>query len=190
MGSMVTGKTALVVIDLQEAMRADRDAGYPWANSEAPATAGRLLAAFRAADLPVVHIHHHGTDPADGFHPDNPLSRPMPETAPHPGELVVVKTGSSGFIGTGLEVLLRDAGLDHLVLVGGEANMCVESTTRMAGNLGFRTTVVADALVNFQRTRRDGVVVPPRDVLEMSLANLMSFATVVESDDILADLGV
>ena len=185
---MVTGKTALVVIDLQEAMRADRDAGYPWANPDAPETAGRLLAAFRGADLPVVHVHHHGTDPEDGFHPDNPLSRPMPETAPQPGEPVVVKRGSSGFIGTGLEVLLREAGFDHLVLVGGDANMCVESTTRMAGNLGFRTTVVADALVNFQRTRRDGVVVPPRKVLEMSLANMMAFATVVESRALLDEL--
>ncbi|MBC7737332.1 MAG: isochorismatase family protein [Candidatus Saccharibacteria bacterium] len=35
------------------------------------------------------------------------------------------------------------------MIVGGEANMCVESTTRMAGNLGFQTSFVADALVNF-----------------------------------------
>lgn len=34
----LTRKTALVVIDLQEAMRTDRDAGYPWANPDAPAT--------------------------------------------------------------------------------------------------------------------------------------------------------
>ena len=180
--------TALVVIDLQEAMRADRDAGYPWANPEAPATAGRILAAFRAAGLPVVHVHHHATHPDDGFHPDNPLSRAMPEVAPRDGEPVVIKHGSSGFIGTGLEALLREAGHDALVVVGGEANMCVESTTRMAGNLGFKTRVVADALVNFQRTRRDGVVVPPRDVLEMSLANMGSFAQIVDSAEILAEV--
>ena len=180
--------TALVVIDLQEAMRADRDAGYPWANAEAPETAGRLLAAFRQAGMPVVHIHHAATHPDDGFHPDNPLHRPMPETAPVAGEVVVVKRGSSGFIGTGLEDILRKAGHDTLVIVGGEANMCVESTARMAGNLGFKTTVVADALVNFQRTRRDGVIVPPRDVLEMALANLSSFARIVESGEVLAEV--
>jgi nicotinamidase-related amidase len=181
-------KPVLVVIDLQEAMRADRDAGYPWANPDAPETAGRLLAAFRAAGLPVVHVHHHGTDPADGFHPDNPLSVAMPEVAPVPGEPVVIKQGSSGFIGTGLEALLRDSGFETLVIVGGEANMCVESTTRMAGNLGFQTSVVADALVNFQRTRRDGVVVPPGDVLELSLANMMSFARITDSAQILAEI--
>ncbi len=181
-------KTALLVIDLQEAMRADRDAGFPWANPDAPQTAGRILAAFRAAGLPVVHIHHNGTDPEDGFHPDNPLSVAMPEVMPLEGEAVVIKLGSSGFIDTGLETMLRARGYTSLVVVGGEANMCVESTTRMAGNLGFQTRVVADALVNFQRTRRDGVVVPPRDVLEMSLANMMSFAEIVDSAAILDEV--
>ena len=181
-------KTALVVIDLQEAMRADRDAGYHWANPNAPETACQILAAFRAAGLPVIHVHHHAEDPADGFHPDNPLSVAMPEVAPVAGEVVVIKHGSSSFIGTGLEVLLRDAGLTRLVIVGGEANMCVESTTRMARNLGFDATVVADALVNFQHTLRDGRVVPPEIVLDMALANLTSFAHIVDSGDILAEL--
>ncbi len=181
-------KTALLVIDLQEAMRADRDAGYPWANPDAPETAGRLRAAFHASGLPVLHIHHHGTDPADGFHPDNPLSVAMAEVTPVAGEAVVIKHGSSGFIGTGLEALLRDQGITALVIVGGEANMCVESTARMAGNLGFQTTIVADALVNFQRTLRDGRVMPPETVLEMSLANLSSFARIASSTEVLAEL--
>ncbi len=180
--------TALIVIDLQQAMRAERDAGYPWANPNAPETAGRLLAAFRAAGLPVVHVHHNGTDPEDGFHPDNPLSVAMPEVAPTDGEPVFIKIGSSGFIGTDLEATLRGAGIQSLVIVGGEANMCVESTTRMAGNLGFRTSVVADALVNFQRTLRDGRVMPPQTVLDMTLANLTSFARIADSAEVLAEL--
>ena len=184
----MTKETALIVIDLQEAMRADRDAGYPWANPDAPQTAGRILAAFRAAGLPVWHVHHNGTDPADGFHPDNPLVVAMPEVAPIEGEPVVVKLGSSAFIGTGLESKLREAGLTRLVIVGGEANMCVESTTRMAGNLGFDTTVVADALVNFQRTLRGGRVMPPETVLDMTLANMTSFARIVDSAAVLAEV--
>jgi nicotinamidase-related amidase len=182
--------TALVVIDLQEAMRDYRDAGHPWANPGAVEAAGRLVAAFRAAGLSVVHVHHHSLDPADEFHPDNPLSAAMPEVAPVSGEAVVIKHGSSGFIGTDLEVLLRAAGQDRLVLLGGEANMCVESTTRMAGNLGFDCLVVADALVNFERLRRDGGVIGAQDVLEMSLANLRSFARIVEAGEVAAMVAV
>lgn len=179
---------ALLVIDLQLAMRPEHNAGTPWANPDAPDTAGHLLAAFRAAGLPVVHIHHHGTDPEDGFHPDNPLSAAMPQVAPWPGEAVVIKHGSSGFIGTGLQALLQGAGHDALVVVGGEANMCVESTVRMAGNLGFDTTVVADALVNFPRSRRDGGIIAAQDVLEMTLANLRGFARVADAAQILAEV--
>lgn len=178
--------TALVVIDVQKAFIADRDEGYPWANPEAPARIAALLAAFRTKGLPVIHVHHHGPDPSDSFHADNPLSAPMDEAVPQPGERIVIKHGSSAFIGTGLEALLRDAGFDRLVLAGGAANYCVESTARMAGNLGFDTTVVGDALINFQKTLRDGRVMPPGDVLAMTLANLSGeFAKIASTEDIL-----
>jgi nicotinamidase-related amidase len=178
--------TALVVIDLQDAMRDTRDAANPWANPGAVEAAAQVLAGFRAAGLAVVHVHHHGLDPADEFHPDNPLSAPMPEMVPLPGEAVVIKHGSSGFIGTELEALLRAAGHDRLVMVGGEANMCVESTTRMAGNLGFQTMVVADALINFGRRARDGREISTEAVLDMTLSNLRAFAKIVESGEVMA----
>ncbi len=171
----------LIVIDLQEAMRAERTADWPWAQDDAPAVAAQLLARFRARGWPVVHVHHHATDPEDGFHPANPLSAAMAEVAPQPGEAVVVKHGSSAFIGTDLQARL---GAAPLVICGGEANMCVESTVRMAGNLGFATTVVADALVCFPRQARDGHVIPAATVLEMSLANLRGFARIVDSAEI------
>ncbi len=180
--------TALIVIDLQEAMRAERSVDWPWANDAAPDVAGKLLEAFRASGLPVVHVHHNTDYPGDGFHPDSPLVVAMPEVAPAPAEPVFIKTGSSGFIGTGLEAMLRQAGISRLIIVGGEANMCVESTTRMAGNLGFKATVVADALVAFPRTLRDGRVMPPQTVLDMSLANLTSFARITDSAEVLAEL--
>jgi nicotinamidase-related amidase len=181
--------TALVVIDVQDAFAADRDAGYPWANPEAVERIAALLAGFRAKGVPVVHVHHHGLDPADSFHADNPLSAPMAEAAPVAGEAVVIKHGSSAFIGTGLEEMLRAAGFDRLVLAGGAANYCVESTARMAGNLGFETVVVGDALINFQKTLRDGRVMAAADVLALTLANLDGeFARIAVTSEILAGL--
>lgn len=87
--------------------------------------------------------------------------------------------------------MLRAAGQARLVLCGGAANYCVESTARLAGNLGFDTRVVGEALINFQKTLRDGRVMPPQDVLALTLANLDGeFARVVSSDEILAELTV
>lgn len=174
--------TTLIVIDLQEAMRAERTADWPWANDAAPAVAGRLLAHARAQGWRVVHVHHHSDWPGDGFNPDSPLCAAMPEVAPLPGEAIVVKRGSSGFIGTDLASQLEGP----LVICGGEANMCVESTTRMAGNLGHEVTLVADALVCFPRRARDGSVFPAPLVLEMSLANLRGFARILDSAEVMA----
>lgn len=174
----------LIVIDLQEAMRAERTPDWPWANDAAPQVAGRLLAKFRAKGGRVIHVHHHTDYPGDGFNPDSPLCAAMAEVAPLPGEEIVVKHGSSAFIGTDLGARL--AGVTDLVICGGEANMCVESTTRMAGNLGFKVTLVADALVCFPRQARDGRVFPPQAVLDMSLANLGGFARITLSEEVLS----
>jgi len=56
---------------------------------------------------------------------------------------------SSAFIGTTLEADLRRRGLTTLVVVGMQTNMCVSTTARMAGNLGFKTFVVSDATATF-----------------------------------------
>ena len=181
--------TALLVIDTQMAFVQDRDEGYPWANPEADARIAALLAAFRREHLPVIHVHHHGTDPRDRFHPDQPGVAAMPAAAPIAGEPVFVKTGSSAFIGTGLQDHLAAEGITGLVIVGGAANYCVDTSTRMAGNLGYTTTVVEDALINFQKTLRDGRVMPPADVLALTLANLDGeFAHVASTAEILTQI--
>ena len=103
--------TALVVIGVQDAFIADRDEGYPWANPDAPDKIAALLAGFRKAGLPVIHVHHHGTDPRDSFHPSKPTAAPMQAATPVAGEAVVIKTGSSAFIGAGLEATLARGGI-------------------------------------------------------------------------------
>ena len=104
---------------------------------------------------------------------------------------MIVKHGSSAFIVTGLEADLRAAGFDSLVLADGAAKYCVGSTARMAGNLRFCTTVVGNALLNFQKTLRDGRVLPATDDLAMTLVNLSgAFATIRDADAVLADLPV
>jgi ureidoacrylate peracid hydrolase len=54
------------------------------------------------------------------------------ELAPHPGDLVVLKTRYSGFAGTTLDSTLRVRGIRHLLFVGIATNVCVESTLRDA----------------------------------------------------------
>ena len=85
--------------------------------------------------------------------PGNPIKAIV---APLPDEWLIVKHVNSAFIGTDLEARLRGAGITTLVVTGLVANYCVETTARMAGNLGFDTYVVGDATAAYDGTGPDG----------------------------------
>jgi nicotinamidase-related amidase len=135
----------LLIVDIQ------RDyfpgGAYPLVEPEAAAAhAAALLAAFRAADEPVVHIQHVWDAPdAEFMRPgtDGVLIHPLVE--PTPGELVITKAAPNSFIGTALEDELRSRGIDALVVAGMMSSMCVDATVRAAVDLGFDVTVAHDA---------------------------------------------
>jgi nicotinamidase-related amidase len=103
-------------------------------------------------------------------------------------EPVIPKQTNSAFVGTDLEKRLRAAGHDTLVVAGVIANNSVEATVRMAGNLGFRTFLVADGCFSFARTDWNGVSRSAEDVHAMSLANLhREYCTVITADALLGN---
>jgi nicotinamidase-related amidase len=111
----------------------------------AVAEARKVLDLARAKGAPVFHIVHHG--PAGGaiFASDGPLAEIVPELAPLAGEAIVVKTLPNSFAGTGLAEKIAATGRKELIVVGFMTHMCVSTTVRAALELGFRTTVVANA---------------------------------------------
>lgn len=68
---------------------------------------------------------------------------------PADGELVVEKNTSSAFNSTGIEWLLRNMGIETLVIAGMATEMCVETTARDAADRGFDVIVVEDATATF-----------------------------------------
>lgn len=178
---------ALLVIDVQRGF--DDPAWGPRNNPGAEANVARLIAAWRGAGAPVVHVHHDSPDPAGRFRLGGPGHAPKPEAEPAPGEAVYRKRVNSAFIGTGLEADLRRDGIDTLVIVGLTTNHCVSTTARMAGNLDFRTLVVADAAAAFERPGMDGRRWPAEAVHDAALSDLRDeFAQVVDTAAVLAAL--
>ncbi|MEJ7762492.1 MAG: cysteine hydrolase family protein, partial [Thermomicrobiales bacterium] len=178
----------LLVIDVQVGLDDPRLGRRD--NPAAEANIAELLAAWRASGRPVVHVQHLSTEPNSPLRPELPGVAIKPEVAPLPGEPVFTKQVNSAFIGTGLEAWLRDAGRDTLVITGLTANQCVETTTRMAGNLGFIAYLVGDATASFDRTGPDGVFHLAELIHSVSLANLHGeFATVVSTVDMLDRTG-
>jgi hypothetical protein len=65
--------------------------------------------------------------------------------------------------------------------------MCVETTARTAGNVGFDTYVIGDACATTNRIGPDGLDHDPELIHQLSLANLHGeFATVLDTAKALA----
>jgi biuret amidohydrolase len=132
------------------------------------ARTGSVLAAARAAGVPVFYVRHVSLPPShlgpvalrtamawqrqekaedvvQAFPPDAAHTQLIPELAPAGAEPVFDKLGMSAFVGTPLEAALRDRGVTTLALVGAVLEIGIEPTARHAADLGFFPVVVQDA---------------------------------------------
>lgn len=174
-----------MVIDLQMAI--DHPSWGARNNPAAERNVAALLQAWRKAGRPVYHIRHDSTEPDSHYRPGQPGHEFKPEAQPAAGEAVIAKRTNSAFIGTDLESRLRAAGQTPLVVAGVITNNSVEATVRMAGNLGFDTYLVEDAVFTFGRKDWSGAWRTAEEVHAMSLANLDGeYCSVVRTRQILA----
>jgi nicotinamidase-related amidase len=138
-------KPGLIIIDIQN----DYFPGGKMELEGSPAAslqAAKLLEAFRARGLPLVHVQHVSNRPgASFFLPDTEGVNIHAKVAPRSGETVVQKNFPNSFRGTPLLEHLREQGVDHLVIAGMMTHMCVDATTRAAFDLGFSCSLAHDA---------------------------------------------
>jgi nicotinamidase-related amidase len=136
---------ALLIIDVQ------RDyfpgGAFPLVGpAEAAANAARVLASFRTAGEPVVHLQHvWDAEDATFMRPGTAGVEIHPAVEPLEDERVLTKAQPNGFLGTELEAQLRALEVEAIVVAGMMSSMCVDATVRAAADLGFSVTVVHDA---------------------------------------------
>jgi nicotinamidase-related amidase len=167
--------TALLLIDVQRGVDDLEHWGGPTGrrnNPNAERVMDDLLTQWRTRGLPVAFTRHDSREDA------SPLKFSLPGGVQKDGfevtenDIVVEKDVNSGFVGTSLELQLRRAGIRRLVVAGFFTNMCVETTVRMAGNLGFDTYLVHDACSTTNRIGLDGTDHEPELVHNLTVANL------------------
>ena len=189
MSAVPAFRTALIVIDVQRAFDEWEAAGKQRNNLDAVARIAEMLAAFRGNGMAIFHIRHEGIRPGSSFARDGTGFLVKDEAREIEGEPVIVKQVNSAFIGTDLEERLRAANIETLVICGATTNHCVETTTRMAGNLGFDARLVRNATWTFDRIGPDGDRYSAEQIHAMTLANLDGeFATIVTAAEVLASL--
>jgi ureidoacrylate peracid hydrolase len=76
------------------------------------------------------------------------------EIAPGEDEIVLPKSSSSVFVSTNIDYILRNLGVQQLVLSGVLTDQCVESAIRDACDLGYLVTQVTDACATFTPARQ------------------------------------
>ena len=184
-----SNNTALLLIDVQKGVDVLQHWGGPTGrrnNPDAESNMLRLLAAFRQKGLTVAFTRHNSREAVSPLKFSLPTGDQKHGFEPLPGEIVVSKDVNSGFVGTDLEIQLRRKEISRLVIVGFFTNMCVETTTRMAGNLGFDTYLVPDCCATSNRIGLDGADYDPELVHDMTVANLhREFCTAITPGDVL-----
>jgi nicotinamidase-related amidase len=183
---------ALLVIDMQRAFD-DLDFWGATTNPDCESNVAALIEAWSAAGEPIVVIRHDSTSAGSPLHPDNPGNALVEAVAAVEPALFVTKNVNSAFYGDpDLQEWLTAQGVQELVICGIQTNMCVETTARMAGNLGYDVTVVLDATRTFDLTTDVaglGIVTHTASELMATTALVLQgggFARISTTQDVLA----
>lgn len=179
---IVPARTALLSVDMQylelspERIACSRQAGTPEAAKRAyferiesiviPAQQ-RLQAAARAASIEVIYtviesLTRDGRDRSldhriSGLHASKGSyeAQVIDPVAPEGDEIIIPKTSSGVFNSTNIDYVLRNLGIEFLVIYGVVTDQCVESAVRDAADRGFLVTQVEDCCATYSQQRHD-----------------------------------
>ena len=167
--------TVLLMIDVQEGV----DVLGHWGgkagrrnNPDAEKHIEQILREARSQGLPIFYTAHDSRESASPLKLGEPGGAFKEGLAPQEGEAVFEKDVNSGFVGTSLEIALRRGGISRLLVVGFFTNMCVATTVRMAGNMGFDTYLVHNACACTNRIGRDGTDYDAELIHDTTIASL------------------
>src|SRR6202051_227033 len=192
-------RTAMIVVDMQNDFVA---AGAPMETPAARAMVPKLAEALkicRDAATRVIYTAHvprrDGCDMGlfDDLHPPianrdalvdgTPGVDIYPDVAPAPGEHVIKKHRYSAFFGTDLDIILREWGVDTVIISGTTTENCCHATARDAMFRNYRGVFLSDATATFDYPDRGFGSMPNAEVhhatlviLAMSTAHVMSVA--------------
>lgn len=140
---MQPNRSALLVVDMQVGLYHGPD--RPFEGERVLANIRELIARARAAEVPIFAVRHTGPK-GSPIEPGSPLTQLLPELGIDPDrDTVFDKTRPSCFFGTDLASRLEAAQVRELVVVGMKTQFCIDTTCRVAAELGFQPVLVADA---------------------------------------------
>ncbi|MGG6269860.1 cysteine hydrolase family protein [Leptolyngbya sp. AN03gr2] len=105
------------------------------------------------------------------FLPDSAAHAIVPDLAPLPSEVAFDKLTMSAFVGSYLDLALRDARIEAIAVVGAVLEFGIEPTIRNGADLGYTSVLISDACFSFSEQNR-----------ARSLSNLQSAGLITDSN--------
>jgi nicotinamidase-related amidase len=139
-------QSALLVVDAQESFKATPR----WERRNNPdfeRNVSALIAAYRAANLPVIFFLH--TDSDEGFSTDSPFFKLMDFIEPRADEPILIKNTRNCFTSTPLQPYLLKKNVRRVAIAGIQMEQCCETTARIAADLGYAVDFVTEATMTF-----------------------------------------
>lgn len=150
--SIDLAKTAVLVIDVLGG-----EGGATPGLEEMADNSVAIVKAARAKGVPVVFTndaHIPGLDRELELWGEHGIvgtdaAQPLAAFDVQPGDIMVPKRRYNGFFQTDLDLTLRELGVDTIIAVGCDTNICVMQTLAGAYFLGYKSIVAADATGTF-----------------------------------------
>lgn len=172
------GRAALLVIDVQNGeyndklIKAEPQHEYFWSRlgKTVLPNGQKLLAACRGAGIEVLFttVECYTLDGRDRsldykvsgifFAKGSWEAQVLDELKPLPNEIVIPKMSSSVFVSTNISYVLRNLGIEYLMVMGLLTDQCVESAVRDACDEGFLVTLIEDACATKSQERHDATL--------------------------------
>lgn len=190
-------KTALLVVDLQKGeynedkRRAEPDHAYLFDRTRDVIIPNgqRLIAACRESGVEVIYtvvecLTVDGRDRSLDYKISGIFAAKgsweaevIDELRPHENDIIIPKTSSSLFNSTNFEYVLRNLGIEYVIVMGIVTDQCVETAVRDGCDRGFLMTLVDDACATFSNQRH-----------AESLIGIKGYCRVRTTDQLIAEL--
>ncbi|MCA9433468.1 MAG: cysteine hydrolase [Candidatus Omnitrophica bacterium] len=150
---------------------------------EVAAKAKRLMDAGREASVPVFHIRHIQPDPDSPIFQHGTQWIEIHESVkPEEGETVITKHFPNSFRASKLGEVLKEKGIDKVIVCGAMSDVCVDATVRAAADLGFQCVVAQDACTTRNIPYQDKTIAAGDAHGVIMTALGMFYAQVVDTD--------
>ncbi len=165
-------KTAILVVDAQmtefnDEARAEKPDYVAAIETRAIPAIQKLMAAARPLGVEVVYtviesLTQNGRDRSldhkmSGIHvpKGSPLAKMIPGIEPHEDDIVLPKTSSGVFNSTNATYVLRNLGVENVIVVGFLTDQCVDMAVRDGADLGFYMVCMSDGCATYTHERHE-----------------------------------